>query len=212
MDNLKLWNAVKRPPASALKEIKGGRLSGMTDIKPQWRYQAMTELFGPCGTGWSYTIERLWTEPGCDGQVMAFAQVFVQYIKVDGTASAPIPGVGGSMLVTKEKAGLHTSDEGFKMAITDALSTALKVLGVGADIYSGMWDGTKYKEEVKPHVNITATQKKEFAEQVRTCLANGDDQGISALWAEWGADEKVVLWALFNSQERSAMKSMQASG
>ena len=50
-DNLKLWEAVKQPPASALKPIGGGRLKGMTDIKPQWRYLVMTEQFGPCGFG-----------------------------------------------------------------------------------------------------------------------------------------------------------------
>jgi hypothetical protein len=56
------------------------------------------------------------------------------------------------MLVEIEKEGkpeerLHTSDEGYKMAVTDALGTALKMLGVGADVYAGRWDGSKYKDE-----------------------------------------------------------------
>ena len=213
MDNMRIWNAVKRPPKEALKSITGGRLSGMTDIKPQWRYQAMTELFGPCGDGWKYTIDRLWTEPGNEGQVMAFAQVSLYVARNAGAWSDAIPGVGGSMLVTKEKAGLHTSDEGYKMAITDALSTAMKILGVGADIYSGMWDGSKYKEDQQALVQITAKQKKDFAEQVRAGLAKGDEAEVKKLWAEWpGADERIVLWGLFNSQERAAMKSMKADG
>ncbi len=62
MDNMKLWNEVKSPPPEVLKTIMGGRLKGMTDIKPQWRYQVMTEQFGPCGVGWSYTIDKQWTE------------------------------------------------------------------------------------------------------------------------------------------------------
>ena len=41
------------------------------------------------------------------------------------------------MLVTKERDGLRTNDEGFKMATTDALSVAMKMLGVAADIYAG---------------------------------------------------------------------------
>ena len=32
------------------------------------------------------------------------------------------------------------------MAVTDAFSTALKMLGVAADIYAGAWDGSKYHE------------------------------------------------------------------
>ena len=45
MDNKEIWNKVARPPKTALKQIKGGRLSGMTDISPQWRYEVLTEQF-----------------------------------------------------------------------------------------------------------------------------------------------------------------------
>ena len=147
--NMDIWNALKRPPASALKKISGGRLSGMTDISPQWRYQIMTERFGPVGVGWKYTIDKIWTEQGSDTQVCAFAQVSLYYITTPDVAdlwSDPIPGVGGSMLVAKETSKMHTSDEAFKMAITDALGTAMKTLGVAADIYAGLWDGSKYKD------------------------------------------------------------------
>ena len=53
------------------------------------------------------------------------------------------------MLVTKESKGLHTSDEGFKMALTDALGVAMGKIGVAADIYMGQWDGSKYKDAPK---------------------------------------------------------------
>lgn len=202
-DNLKLWNAVKQPPATALKEIKGGRLSGMTDIKPQWRYLAMTEQFGPCGTGWRFTIEKLWTEAGSDDQIVAFASINL-FIASDGKWSDPIPGIGGSMLVAKEKNGPHTSDEAYKMAVTDGLSTAMKLLGVAADVYMGNWDGSKFKEEPKSHVN--AAQKREWAEQTRAALSKGDGAEAKKLWDEWDNDEKVELWSALSSQERTAFK------
>ena len=144
MDKMQIWKAVQQPPKEALKQIQGGRLKGKTDINPQWRYKAMTEQLGPCGVGWAYKVQRLWLEPVGD-EICAFAEVEV-IIKVDGEWSAPIPGVGGSMLLAKESGGLHVSDEAFKMAITDALSVALKMLGVGADVYAGLWDGTKYTD------------------------------------------------------------------
>jgi len=147
MDNMKYWDAMKQPPPEALKTIRGGRISGMTDINPQWRYKTMTKQFGICGIGWKYTIEKLWLEPAND-QVCAFAEIWLS-IKVDGEWSDPIPGIGGSMLVTKESAGLHVSDEAFKMAITDALSVAMKMIGVAADVYAGLFDGGKYAEEKK---------------------------------------------------------------
>jgi len=144
--NMNYYNMMKRPPKTALKQIQGGRLKGMTDIKPQWRTEVMTEVFGPCGIGWSYEIEKLWSEPAPDNQVFSFAKVTVK-IKVDGEWSQPIPGIGGSMLIEKEKSGLHASDEAYKMAVTDALSVAMKALGVAADIYMGEWDGSKYRTQ-----------------------------------------------------------------
>lgn len=146
MENMELWNRLKRPPEDALKKITGGRLKNMTDINPQWRYQAMTEVFGPCGVGWKFTVDRKWREEGSEGQAMAFADVSL-YVKMDGEWSDPIPGSGGAMLVEMESKGLHTSDEGYKKAVTDALSTAMKMVGTGADIYRGFWDGSKYRHD-----------------------------------------------------------------
>ena len=137
------WNKVCTPPKDALKKITGGRLSGMTDIKPQWRIQVMTETYGLCGVGWRYDILRKETFTGSDGQIVAVVDINL-YVKVDDRWSYAIPGTGGSMLVEKEKAGLHTNDECFKMALTDALSVAMKSIGVASDIYMGLWDGSKY--------------------------------------------------------------------
>lgn len=140
-ENLKLWNAVREVPKEAQKPIKGGRLSGMTDINPIWRVKAITEQYGPCGIGWKYTVDKRWTEKGCHDQVVVFVDVSV-FIKHDGQWSEGIPGTGGSMLTAKEKNGPHTSDECFKMATTDAIGVSLKFLGLGSDIY---WQGQDCK-------------------------------------------------------------------
>ena len=140
------WNAVKTPPASALKKIVGGRLKGMTDIKPQWRYQVMTETYGLCGIGWKYELVDRWLEDGSEGQKVAFAEINL-FVKIDGEWSDAIPGTGGSMLVAKESSGLHTNDECYKMAMTDALSVTMAKIGVASDIYMGLWDGSKYRDK-----------------------------------------------------------------
>ena len=146
MGNLDYWKSFDKPPKEALREIRAGRLSGKTDINPQWRYKAMTEVFGPCGIGWRYTVDRKWTEQGTDGQVFAFADISL-YIRVNNEWSEAIPGSGGSMLIAKEKNGLHSNDEAFKMATTDALSVAMKTLGVAAEVYAGNWDGSGYRSD-----------------------------------------------------------------
>lgn len=145
MQNLQIWNSFNQPPKSALKQIEAGRMKGKTDINPQWRYKAMTETFGVVGLGWKFSIDKMWTEQGANNETFVFVNVSV-YIKADGVWSDPIPGTGGATLIVSEKNGMYNDDDAFKKATTDALSTAMKMLGVAADIYSGAWDGAKYKD------------------------------------------------------------------
>lgn len=147
MSAIEIYKSLSQPPATALRQITNGKLKGKTDINPQWRYEAMTEKFGLVGIGWKYEIQKLWTENGAKGEVLAFAQVAV-FIRNENIKewSDPIVGIGGSKLVNAFSEGLQSNDEGYKMAVTDAFSTSLKMLGVAADIYAGRWDGSKYND------------------------------------------------------------------
>lgn len=143
-DNMRLWEAVRKPPKEALRKIEAGRLKGKTDINPVFRLKTLTEQFGPCGIGWKYTIKSERFEPGPDGVVAAFVDIDL-YVKMGDEWSEAIPGTGGSMFVSKEKGSLYTDDEALKKALTDAISVSCKALGVAADIY---WekDPTKYTD------------------------------------------------------------------
>jgi hypothetical protein len=66
------------------------------------------------------------------------------------------------MLVPLEAGGLYANDEAFKMAVTDALSVAMKMLGMGADIYAGLWDGSKYANKPEAQNVITKQQAQEI--------------------------------------------------
>lgn len=162
MSNLRIYEAARSVPNEAQKEIKGGKLRGMTDINPMWRIKKLTELYGPCGTGWKYEIVDKMVLPGADGEQAIFVDILL-YVK-DGEAwSDPIPGTGGSMLVNTEKGKLVTSDECFKMALTDAISVSCKALGFGADIYWSK-DRTKYSappEDGAPPPGGKAADKQE---------------------------------------------------
>ena len=141
MDNLTIYNEVRSVPDSAKRRIEAGRLKGKTDINPMWRIKALTEKFGPCGFGWKYVITDKRLEQGANGEVAAFLDI-VLFVKADGVWSDAIPGTGGSAFVAKEKNGPYTSDECFKMALTDAISVACKALGFGADVY---WEADRSK-------------------------------------------------------------------
>lgn len=147
---MNIYNSVRKVPNEALKTIKAGRLSGMNDINPMWRIKAMTETFGPCGFGWKYEITKQWLET-FGSEVKCFCNLNLYY-KKDGEWSEAIPGTGGSSFVTMERNGAYVSDEAHKMALTDALSVAMKALGVGASIYfeKDADYGTKYEVHKAP--------------------------------------------------------------
>jgi hypothetical protein len=126
-----------------------------------WRIKALTEIYGPVGLGWRYEVTGREMKEGANGEVAAFVDINLYY-KLGEMWSEAIPGTGGSMFVAKEKNGLYTSDECYKMALTDAISVSAKALGVGADVY---WSGDSTKYE-RP----TAQQKVDNAKSAKPAL------------------------------------------
>ena len=143
--NLNIYNALRSVPKEAIKTIGAGRLKGFSDVNPMWRIKALTEQFGPCGFGWYTDIVERWQE-GYNGEIAVFVKIHL-FVKSGNEWSAPIVGVGGSKVATKESSGVYFSDEGWKMAYTDAISVACKALGMAADIY--------FDKDKKPQDNRT---------------------------------------------------------
>lgn len=157
--NLEIYDKVCKVPAEAIKQIGAGRLKGMSDINPMWRIKCMTEVFGICGIGWKYEVTKQWTET-FGNEIKGFCNINL-YIKMNGEWSEPIFGTGGSSFVTQESRGIYVNDEVFKMALTDALSVAMKALGVGASVYYAKDAdySTKYSyDEQKGNGSLPASQ------------------------------------------------------
>lgn len=134
MENMEIYTKVMETPKTALKAIAAGRLKGMSDINPMYRIQKLTETFGPCGFGWKYTITNKEIMEGANGEKIAIVDIDL-YVKWNGEWSEAIPGTGGASFIANERNGAYTSDECYKMGLTDALSVACKALGIGADVY-----------------------------------------------------------------------------
>ena len=186
MSNLQIYEKVKQVPTNAMKEIKGGRLKGMTDINPMWRLKALTEQFGPCGVGWTYEITSKHLEKGAGDEIAAFVDINL-YIKYNGEWSQAIPGTGGNLFVTQEQRGLHTNDECYKMALTDAISVAAKALGFGADVY---WDKDKTKYNGKENEPTKPQEDTKPKTQPQQQLDQGKVQRLAILRREKGITEE----------------------
>ena len=163
--NMELYEFFCTPPNGVLKPIEYGPLKGKSDINPQWRYEVLTQKLGPCGVGWKFTVDNYFTqEIPQTGEMMLFVMITL-YISQGDEWSDGIPAYGGDFLIKKDKNGIHGNDEAMKMAITDALGTAMKYIGVAADVYRGLLNGvkvgadTKYSKYAESYQNAPQTAK-----------------------------------------------------
>lgn len=154
-ENLKIWDKLgKTDPAHTKKFKRSGGFEG-TAIKPMFSYHRMTEEFGPCGTGWGIGKPDFQVVSGENKEVLVYCTVSIWYDSKENT----VFGVGGDKVVTHIKANeqykrperWESDDEAFKKAFTDAVTNALKLIGVGADVHMGMFDDNKYVNAMTAH-------------------------------------------------------------
>lgn len=160
MSNTRLWDELGRTDPSATKSFKrAGGFSG-TAIKPMWAFKRMTEQFGPAGLGWGMNEPTFQVVQGVNQEVLVYCTVSLWYSEVDDVQNSvhtPVFGVGGDKVVTHIKANeqynrperWENDDEAFKKAYTDAITNALKLIGVGADVHLGLFDDNKYVNQMR---------------------------------------------------------------
>lgn len=194
MGNLDLYNKLKVVPAEAIKPIQSGRLKGKSDINPMWRIKTMTEHFGVCGIGWKYVITKQWTETyGTETKAYCNIDLFV---KVDGQWSDAIQGTGGSSEVTMERNGSYVSDECYKMALTDALSVAMKALGVGADIYFEKGKSMDYSSKYDMQEDLSKTQQQETQTQQQNAQYHTNDVNEGLNYLSRCVNKDNLIWVV----------------
>lgn len=180
--NMVIYEAARRVDESAKKQFNNGRFSG-TDINPMWRIKKLTELFGPSGIGWYYKVIDKHAEKLDEDTIMAVVDIEL-FIKLNGEWSMPIYGTGGNLLKSKGK----PSDEGYKMALTDAISVACKALGIGADVYYDKDATSKYSEYyTQPKAKPVVTRKPTSA-MLTVLLEKANDEQRQKLKAAYGED------------------------
>jgi hypothetical protein len=169
-DNLRIWNRFCETPQGATKSFNKGGFPG-TDINPAYRLRCLTELFGPQGSGWGWTIHERWRETypsrekvegvwqGYDANC-AFVMLSLWWIDETGKRCECGPQIGGT------EADLNV-DEVWKMSITDAIGKCCVALGIAADVYLGQFDG-KYRD-TEPRGNYPKTPPKPPAPKCPSC-------------------------------------------
>ncbi len=210
MDNMKLWNTVCVTDPASVKKITGKPYQGNSP-KPYWIIQRATEVFGPVGIGWGVTVKSERFERMSDTDVLHVATVSVWYV-LDGKKSETFDQMGGTKAayMTASNKMMVDEDAG-KKSVTDAMVKCLSMIGFAGDIFSGMWDDSKYVEWAGQE---TARREAPMFDEEKTLIAmrEASMNGIDKLKVAYDAmacteDQRAAFW----KQHGAALKKAAAT-
>lgn len=142
MDHKALWKRAFVTDPRAVKPITGKQYSGNSP-KPYWIVERLTDEFGPCGIGWGFSIINERFERFSETDSLHVAVVSFWYM-LDGQRGE-LQQVGQTKASYMSSKGSFILDEDApKKSVTDALVKCASYLGFAGDIFSGMWDDSKY--------------------------------------------------------------------
>lgn len=153
--NTRIWDKICETDPNRTKDFNKGYRG--TSINPNYIYEKLTGCFGPCGIGWGFIIVKDEYKEGHEGEISHSITVDLWYKNGD-VKSEPIPGIGGTPYVFKDKNGWHTDEDAPKKSLTDALTKATQLIGMSADIFGGLWNDCKYVAELKKKYNSDDSQ------------------------------------------------------
>ncbi len=193
--NTEIWDKLRRVPPEHLKGFqRAGGFKG-TAIKPMWTIHRMTEVYGPVGKAWGIDPPSFQTVTAGD-EILVYCTVGVW---ISREAEGRFYGVGGDKVRAMFGSGPRNDDEAFKKAYTDALTNALKMLGAGADVHMGLWDGNKYVDE-KPEAAPEPAPKAEKPPPTydRNPIVKGEfdrlQNGIRQIEQSGNVEDLALFW------------------
>ena len=180
--NTWLWDQVEQTPPSITKDFqrKGG-FKG-TAINPTAQFKRATEIFGPVGAGWGWTVlNERYLDIGATQEVVHVVRLGFWW--TDGSTRHAMEVYGQTMMVEKRKDYFFVDEEAPKKSLTDALTKALSMLGFSADIHMGRWDDSKYvderrEEEAEEQRQVAKKKEPPKSEKLKTAEASGKQPEI----------------------------------
>jgi hypothetical protein len=150
--NTELWRRAFVTDPAQVKPITGKQYNGNSP-KPYWIVQRLTEELGPCGIGWGFTILNERFEhfgEGAAAEVLHIACVRFWYVLNDKRGEFEQVGQTRASYTTS-KGKFLVDEDAPKKSVTDALVKCASYLGFAGDIFSGMWDDSKYVQQAAQH-------------------------------------------------------------
>lgn len=167
-DNLKLWSAVEKtaPEATKAAKVNGQQI---TSISGHHMVKRATEVFGPVGIGWGWTVAEERFDQGGEirndkGEIIGHEVGHTIRIKLwfmQDDKRGELEQYGCTPFTYKSKWGVTTDTEAPKKSLTDAIKKGLSMLGFSADIFLGMYDDTDYVQQRQAEAALEQAENRE---------------------------------------------------
>ena len=165
---MQLWDAVQATDPSATKEatVSGQKI---TSISGQHMIRRATEMFGPVGIGWGWSVVEERFDQGGPvrndkgevlGNEVGHTVRIRLWFELNGKRGE-VEQYGCTPFAYKSKWGITTDTEAPKKSLTDAIKKALSMLGFSADIFLGMFDDREYVQLRKEEEQMAKAEDKE---------------------------------------------------
>lgn len=202
-NNKALWKRAFMTDPRAVKPITGKPYKGNSP-KPYWIVERLTDEFGPCGIGWGFTIlSERFERFGAD-ESLHVAVVRFWYVLDGKRGEFEQVGQTRSSYVTS-KGAFIVDEDAPKKSVTDALVKCASYLGFAGDIFSGMWDDSKYVENAAAEyiAKEHAAERAEWLDEQALKLESAES--LADLGEVW----KVAFKAMKANKDEDAIKTLE---
>lgn len=155
--NMRIWDQVDKTDTRYTKDAKVGGQQ-ITSLNGTAMIMKATEVFGPAGFGFGWTVIEERFDKGAEmfvgegdkraslGFELNHTVKIMFWAKVDGERGE-FEQYGCTPYLYKSKYGTTTDGEAPKKSLTDAIKKSLSMLGFSADVFLGMFDDRDYVQQ-----------------------------------------------------------------
>lgn len=168
--NMQIWNQVEKTDTRYTKDAKVGGQQ-ITSLNGTAMIMKATEVFGPAGFGFGWTVLEERFDKGAEMFVgegekrssLGFElnhTVKIQFWAMLDGKRGEFEQYGCTPYLYKSKYGTTTDGEAPKKSLTDAIKKSLSMLGFSADVFLGLFDDRDYVSQLKDEQKVEQAEDK----------------------------------------------------
>lgn len=172
---MRIWTQVEKTDTRYTKDAKVGGQQ-ITSLNGTAMIMKATEVFGPAGFGFGWTVLEERFDKGAEMFVGEAEKRASLGFELNHTVKikfwAALDGVRGEFeqygctpYLYKSKYGTTTDGEAPKKSLTDAIKKSLSMLGFSADVFLGMFDDRDYVQALAEEQQVELAEDKIAAEE-----------------------------------------------